>query len=315
MTAGHDGANTPPADDDPFAHLYRPEGGAAAAPGAGQVDGAAPPMPTAGVPRTSYTQVRPVGERTFGGAPSQMQSQQGYGYPNGNAHYAAPETYGGPPQGPPPGYDDYDDRPRRGGHGGGRNGVVLGAIAIVVTVAVAIGAAMYFGGDDEPDDKAGGQSPTAQESKDGGDKPKKPGALPKADAEKLQLSGSAALAGDVKGAPSKSGQYVAGINQAGSSAGWTVQVPKAGQYYFYADYGVPGKDQELTVSVNGEAQTRPMNMGNFGNAKPGDWETWTNTYSIVQLKKGTNELKLSCEDASKCEVNIAAYEIRKNKRP
>ncbi|WP_419996017.1 hypothetical protein [Streptomyces boninensis] len=313
MTAGHDGANTPPADDDPFAHLYRPEGGAAAAPGAGQVDGAAPPMPTAGVPRTSYTQVRPVGERTFGGG----MPQQGYGYPNGNAHYAAPETYGGPPQGPPPGYDDYDDRPRRGGHGGGRNGVVLGAIAIVVTVAVAIGAAMYFGGDDDKgDDKAGGQSPSAQESKGGGGKPKTPGALPKADAEKLQLAGSAALAGDVKGAPSKSGQYVAGINQAGSSAGWTVQVPKAGQYYFYADYGVPGKDQELALSVNGEAQTRPMNMENFAGGPEGDWEKgWTYTYSMVQLKKGSNELKLSCEDASKCEVNIAAYEIRKNKRP
>ncbi|NGN66505.1 hypothetical protein G5C51_21705 [Streptomyces sp. A7024] len=301
MTAGHDGANTPPADDDPFAHLYRPEGGAAAAPGAGQADGGAAPMPTAGVPRTSYTQVRPVGERTYGGG----MPQQGYGHPGNNAHYAAPETYGGPPQGPPPGYDDYDDRPRRGGgHGGGRNGLVLGTVAIVVTVAVAIGAAMYFGGGDEGDDKAGdGQSPTAQQSKDTGDKPKKPGALPKGNAGELVPGGTAKLASEHDGALSPNGQYVSGISNPNDSVTWTAKVPEAGKYTLYTRYGVTA-DAKMSLSVNG-ADPMPIKMKNYMGAEGDEWDKgWTKTYNYVEAKPGQNTFKISCESGDTCHANV-----------
>jgi hypothetical protein len=148
MTAGNHGAGTPPEDDDPFAHLYRPEGGAAPVPGPGE--GAAP---APGVPRTSYTQVRAVGERTYGGqqAAQQVPPQQAYPYGQSSPspHYAAPETYGGPPPQPPsfpPGGPG--EGPRRG-RGGGRNGLMLGAVAVVATVVIAIVAAVLFSGDGE----------------------------------------------------------------------------------------------------------------------------------------------------------------------
>jgi len=78
MTAGNDGT---PEDDDPFAYLYRSEGGEQPGQAGGQP----------GVPRTSYHQVQRVGERRSpaqGGygyppqaPPGGQQGQGGYGYP------------------------------------------------------------------------------------------------------------------------------------------------------------------------------------------------------------------------------------------
>src|SRR6478609_9476838 len=77
MTAGNNGASKPE-DDDPFGYLYA-DGQAAGAQPPGQ-GGYGYPGPAAqpGVPRTSYNQVRTVGERQYG---QQVPQQQAYGYP------------------------------------------------------------------------------------------------------------------------------------------------------------------------------------------------------------------------------------------
>lgn len=84
MAAGNDGANKPE-NDDPFGYLYE-DGQAAGAqpPGGGGYGYPGPAQAQPGVPRTSYNQVRTVGERQYGGqqyaqphVPSQQQSPYG----------------------------------------------------------------------------------------------------------------------------------------------------------------------------------------------------------------------------------------------
>ncbi|MFI5998910.1 CBM35 domain-containing protein [Streptomyces sp. NPDC051366] len=321
------GANQPE-DDDPFGYLYA-DGQAAGATPPAQGGGYGYPGPTVGgqpgaqpgVPRTSYNQVRTVGERTYGGqrgaqVPPQQQP------PAYQAQYQAPEAlqaggYGVPPQQgqttasiPAPG--------GHGGHGGGggssRKGMLIAAVAVVAAVAIGIGAAVTFGDKDkDKSDKgnaAGGQqsaqpqnSSSAQPSPS--TSPEAP--LPKADASGagMSLTGGAHLEGTVPGAKSAGGQYVGGLNAAGAAATWTVDVAKAGQYKLKMVYGVPGKDASTTLTINGEAQSRPVNMKNFSQAKPGEWDKgWTNTWSLVTLKQGTNTIKISCEAGNQCEVNL-----------
>src|SRR5215218_9770713 len=113
MTAGNDGASTPE-DDDPFGYLY--EDGQSGGGQQRRQGGYGYPGPAAqpGVPRTSYNQVRTVGERQYGQPPQQVPPQGQYGqqpgygqqqpYGGPSPHYAAPETQPGGPvrQGPPP---------------------------------------------------------------------------------------------------------------------------------------------------------------------------------------------------------------------
>ncbi len=306
MTAGNHGAGTPPEDDDPFAHLYRPEGGAAPAAGPGEGAG-----PARGVPRTSYTQVRAVGERTYGGQQAAQQVPPQQAYPYGQAspspHYAAPETYGGPPPQPPsfpPGHDD--DGPRRG-RGGGRNGLMLGAVAVVATVVIAIVAAVLFSGDGDSGDVGGGDSESVAPStdasdgggKNGDDKPKKdPTAPPTEDGAKLDLAGGAVVGNDPE--VSEDGPYVHGMFNEGASATWQPEVSEGGEYTLFVGYSVPGKNADLTLTINGEPQSRPLNMENFAGAKKDDWVAgWTRTFSWISLDEGANEITLSCESGNK----------------
>ncbi|MFW6695281.1 hypothetical protein [Streptomyces sp. MAR4 CNX-425] len=313
MTAGNHGAGTPPEDDDPFAHLYRPEGGAAAAPGPG--DGTAP---APGVPRTSYTQVRAVGERTYGGQQAAQQVPPQQAYPYGQAspspHYAAPETYGGQPPPPPPFTPGGDEQGPRRGRGGGRNGLMLGAVAVVATVVIAIVAAVLFSGDGESSDVGGGDAesvvPTPGPSEDGGkngdDKPKKdPAAPPTEDGTKLDLAGGAVVGNDPK--VSDDGPYVHGLYNEGASATWNPEVSGDGDYTLFVEYSVPGKNADLTLTVNGEPQSRALNMENFAGAKKDDWLAgWTRTFSWISLEEGENEITLSCESGNKeCQSAIS----------
>ncbi|MER6779957.1 MULTISPECIES: CBM35 domain-containing protein [unclassified Streptomyces] len=321
------GANKPE-DDDPFGYLYAD----------GQAAGATPPPPGGGygypgptvggqpgvqpgVPRTSYNQVRTVGERTYGGQRGAQvpQQQQPPAY---QAQYQAPEAlqaggYGVPPQQgqatatvPAPG--------GHGGSGGGggssRKGMLIAAVAVVAAVAIGIGAAVTFGDKDkDKNDKgntAGGQqSAQPQNSSSAQPSPSQSAEapLPKADASGagMSLTGGAHLEATVPGAKSAGGQYVGGLNAAGAAATWTVDVAKAGQYKLKMVYGVPGKDASTTLTINGEAQSRPINMKNFSGAKPGEWDKgWTNTWSLVTLKQGTNTVKISCEAGNQCEVAL-----------
>ncbi|EKX60689.1 carbohydrate-binding protein [Streptomyces ipomoeae] len=323
MTPGNNGASTPE-DDDPFGYLYAD----------GQARGAQPPTGSYGYPN-AVNRVRPVGERQYGQqtqqapqAPTaqygQVPQQQAYGQPQG--------AYGQPtaPQAPG-GYPDGSQTTRQqsygGGSGGGRGrgpntkGLLIGAIAVVAAVVIGIGVAI-LGGDDSTDnagDNSASTAPTANESAEPSNSASKSaaaeedGELPKADAKTLVLGGNAITASEVPGAKSEGGFYVTNFNSVGSSVTWKIQdFPKSGSYRLYVVYGVPGKDANATLTVNGTAQSRPLNLKNFANAPEGDYEKgWTYTWASVQLNKGTNEVKVSCEQGNSCDVNIDQLYLRK----
>ncbi|MCX5200425.1 carbohydrate-binding protein [Streptomyces sp. NBC_00237] len=320
MTAANNGTGTPE-DDDPFGYLYE-DGRAAGAqpPSSGGGYGYPSASSQRGVPRTSYNQVRPVGERQYG---QQGQGQQGQGqatqafpqqgqpgqqqYGQPNAHYAAPETQpGGAPRGPAESPGDQG----RGGRGRGPNtrGLLIGAIAVVAAVVIGIGVAL-INGKDKPEDKASGKdgatsgqqqkpSPTAEPTE--GDKP--PTELPKSDAALLMLSPGLSAVKDVPGATSDSKTYVP-LSQPNSSATWTVKVPEAGQYKLSVDYGVPGRDTKADLTVNGKPHQTGLRMKNFANAQADAWDKgWTNTWAQVSAKQGENTFVISCPAG--CEVNL-----------
>ncbi|SEQ25653.1 hypothetical protein [Streptomyces radiopugnans] len=309
MTAGNNGSGTPE-NDDPFAYLYRSEGGT------GGGGGAAASQP--GVPRTSYNQVRAVGERRYGGQQGQQQGpprqhqQQAH---QSSAHYAAPETV--------PGGRAAARReaaaagPAGRGRGRNHNGLLVGALAVVAAVVLGVGAAIFFSdGDDANADQTGGvQAATAGAGDGGGDdgddgdkgsdknknKEKEPGALPSEDAASLQLGGGATTDKAVQGAQSRSGAYVTGLDKPGSSATWTFEVPEDGKYTLFVGYGVPGKDANSTLAVNGTPRKDPLNMKNFAGAGEGEWEKgWTRTFAWVDLNKGSNTVSISCEEGNQC---------------
>ncbi|MEV5595811.1 carbohydrate-binding protein [Streptomyces sp. NPDC052496] len=310
MTAGNNGAGTPE-DDDPFAHLYRSEGGEGGTQGAAG-GGSAARQP--GVPRASYNQVRAVGERQYGQrqyGQQQVPAQQPYGqqgqqsYGRQNAHYAAPETLpggNGARQGPPPGHGD-GGAPRRS-----HKGLLIGAVAVVAVVCIGIGVAMLTNQGNKKDEAGGGgdPTPTAGESVKPSDKPSsKPskGPLPKEAAASLSLSPEASTDKSVPGAKAANGAYVS-LNKVGASATWTVDVPESGDYTLLIDYGVPGKDAKTTLGVNGGTPDK-INMSNFAHAAEGAWDKgWTTTYRWTKLNKGTNTVKISCEQGDQCEVNL-----------
>ncbi|MFJ8012585.1 CBM35 domain-containing protein [Streptomyces sp. NPDC096339] len=320
----HGGANQPE-DDDPFGYLYA-DGQAAGATPPGQAGGYGYPGPAGGpsgaqpgVPRTSHHQVRTVGERRNAGAQrGHVPAQQQPGY---QAQYQAPEAlqaggYGVPQQQPPQHQTQtMSHSGGHGGHGGGgssRKGMLIAAVAVVAAVAIGIGAAVAFGDKGKEkngkNEANGGQQsaapqnpssapPTASQSPDA--------PLPKADfgGAGMSLTGGARLNSAVPGAKSAGGQYVDGLNGQGAAATWTFDLPKAGKYKLKMTYGVPGKDAKTTLTINGDAQERLINMANFSKAAEGDWaKGWTNTYSLVDLKKGQNVIRISCEAGNQCDV-------------
>ncbi|MCX4584468.1 CBM35 domain-containing protein [Streptomyces sp. NBC_01481] len=315
MTAANNGASTPE-DDDPFGYLYE-DGRAAGATPPGQSRGYGYPGPAAqpGVPRTSYNQVRTVGERQYGQQVPQQQAHAPQGQPT--AQYAAPETYpGGAPTRPV--------APQAGGHGGGRSGgpntkgLLIGAIAVVAVVVIGIAAALITSGGE--DDKAGGQSggdggtSAGQSVKPSGEPstsqdPQEP--LPKQDAATLQLGAPAALAKDIKGAEGAGGAFVTGFNAVGASVTWKAKIAEAGQYRLYVRYAIPAQDANATLTVNGKANTNPLGLKNFIHSSDPAWEkNWQTTWAPVNLNKGENELKISCEAGNQCNVILDWLEVK-----
>ncbi|MFJ1599989.1 carbohydrate-binding protein [Streptomyces sp. NPDC088261] len=331
MTAGNNGASTPE-DDDPFGYLY--EDGQAAAAQQRRQGGYGYPGPASqpGVPRTSYNQVRAVGERQYG-QQSQVPQQQGYGQQQqyGQAPYAG---YGQQPNGPAPAgpygapaaphASESTSRvplQRGGGRGRGSNGpntkgLLIGAVAVVAVVVIGITAALVSSGGDEDknNDAAPTAAPSVGESEQPSEKPsqeagKKPAELPKQDAATLQLTPPAAVASDIPGAKGTNGAYVS-LNGAGAAATWKVDVPKAGAYTLFVTYGVPGKDAKTSLFVNSD-ERRDINMKNFANAPEGAWDKgWTVTYAYVDLDKGSNTFKISCEQGDQCETVLDQLELK-----
>ncbi|KND41081.1 MULTISPECIES: CBM35 domain-containing protein [Streptomyces] len=327
MTPGNNGASTPE-DDDPFGYLYED----------GQARGAQPPSASYGYPN-AVNRARPVGERQYGQQTQQAPQaataqygqvpQQGYGQQQAgpgrpNAHYQAPESFSG-------GAPTTRQQSHGGGGGGGRGrgpntkGLLIGAIAVVAAVVIGIGIAMLGGDDGENasgNDTGASTTPTTGESADpspSASKSKKAEAqeLPKAEAKTLLLGGNAAIASDVPGAKSDGGFYVGNFNSVGSSITWKAEdVPESGKYTLYVLYGVPGKDANATLTVNGTAQGRALNLANFAKGPEGDYEKgWTNTYASIQLNKGSNEIKISCEEGNDCDVNFDQLYLEKGWKP
>ncbi|MFI9646605.1 CBM35 domain-containing protein [Streptomyces sp. NPDC052040] len=301
MTPGNNGASTPE-DDDPFGYLYAD----------GQANGAQPPSGGYGYPG-SVSRVRTVGERQYGqpaapAAQGQVPPQKGYGqapYGQPNAHYAAPETQPGgssatrvTPMGPPP-----------RGRGPNTKGLLIGAVAVVAAVVIGIGVAM-LGGDSHGKKDASGATtgPAASQGASAGSSTAPsaaPGELPKIDAKALHLEGGTTTASDVKGAKADGGVYVGGFNTVGAAVTWSVDVPADGKYTLHTGYGVPGADATATLAINGTPQSQPLKLKNWANAPQGDWEKgWTKTYNYIQLNKGTNTIRISCEQGNQCNANL-----------
>ncbi|MBM7436780.1 carbohydrate-binding protein [Streptomyces sp. HB132] len=318
MTAGNNGASKPE-DDDPFGYLYE-DGRAAGAQPPGQ-GGYGYPGPAAqpGVPRTSYNQVRTVGERQYGQVPPQYgQQPQQYGGPN--PQYAAPETY-------PGGAVTAQHGAVPHGGGGGRNAgpgrggpntkaLLIAAVAVVAVVLVGIGAALMTGEDSDAKKNDAGSSAGPADEVEDSPKPEKstkpseePVELPEQDAATLTLGGTASLDNTVKGAKSANGQYIS-LNEVGRSATWTVDVPESGPYTLFVTYGVPGRDAKTSLTVN-DGDPRSINMENFAHAAEGDLEKgWTRTYAYVQLEKGSNKLMLSCNEGDSCDANLDQLSLK-----
>jgi hypothetical protein len=315
--AGNSGASTPE-NDDPFAYLYRSEGGDGDAGGAAAGGPAQP-----GVPRTSYHQVGRVGERRYGQQAAQQQAAGPGQPPNGpqrTAHYAAPETLpGGPPRRPAPSAGR--GRGRGGGQGPNSKGLLIGAIAVVAAVVIGISVAM-FSNDTEGDQgkNPSTATPTADASGDQQAKnssgeeetePEKPFSSEQEDAAALRLDGGAAVASDIEGARSQSGSYVTGMNAPGASATWSVDVPKDGQYTLFVGYGVPGKDADATLVVNGKPRSEPQKLKNYAGASQGDWaKGWTYTYAWLDLEEGTNTLQLMCGPGNQCDFALDYVQLK-----
>ncbi|KJK38990.1 carbohydrate-binding protein [Streptomyces variegatus] len=311
MTPGNNGASTPE-DDDPFGYLYAD----------GQANGAQPPSGGYGYPN-SVNRVRAVGTRPYG---QQSQAAAGQTAPYGqvpqqhsaqgrpNAHYAAPETLPGGAQT----VQHQVPGGGRGGRGPNTKGLLIGAIAVVAAVVIGIGVAM-LGGDKDKDDASDevGTAPTqSQESKPSPSSSKAGAAqqnLPEIDAKALRLSPGLTTASDVKGAKADGGVYVTGFNQVGAKVTWTVDgIEKAGTYRLYVRYGIPGVDANATLMVNGEAQDRPVNMKNFGGLPKGDWEKgWQETWSNVNLTKGTNTIEIACNEGNQCDAVLDQLWLKK----
>ncbi|GGQ62820.1 CBM35 domain-containing protein [Streptomyces asoensis] len=311
MTSGNNGASTPE-DDDPFGYLYAD----------GQANGAQPPSGGGYGYPNSVSRVRAVGERQYGQQSQQQTAQYGqygqsqtvpqqqgaYGQPN--AHYAAPENFGAG-GGPSTGRQAAQNG---GGRGRGPNtkGLLIGAVVVVAAVVIGIVAVMANGDSGTDDNKAGTQtSPTASAPQSASPSEKASGdaneaELPKADAKALNLTGGTTTASEVNGAKADGGIYVTDFNHVGAAVTWNVSgIPKTGKYTLYVNYGVPGKDADATLTVNGAAQTRPLNMKNFAKAAEGDYEKgWTNTWGNITLNKGTNSIMISCEQGNACDANV-----------
>ncbi|MGW4286014.1 CBM35 domain-containing protein [Streptomyces sp. NPDC004673] len=303
MTPGDNGASKPE-EDDPFGYLYAD----------GQARGAQPPSSGYGYPN-AVNRVRPVGERRYGQQQTAPQQQGAYGQTA--THYQAPETL--------PGGAPTSRQATHSGGGGGRRGpntkgLLIGAIAVVAAVVIGISVAMLNGNDDDKTGDQADASPT--QSQEAPPSPKATstavaGELPKADAvdDAVQLAGGAAPASDIKGAKSAGGSYVGGLNQVGASVTWTVDVPKRGKYTLNVNYGVPGKDANTTLTINGTSQNRPLNMSNFAHAPAGDWERgWTHTWANLDLQKGSNTISISCGNGNQCDVNLDQFSLEKGWR-
>ncbi|WP_037573745.1 CBM35 domain-containing protein [Phaeacidiphilus oryzae] len=320
MTADHNGL---PEDDDPFGYLYRPDGESGAS-----GDGSEAPTRQQGVPRRSFAGTAQVGRTTYGasapyGAAPYQQQAPGY-------QQQAPGYQQQPPAGPYGGQvpQQQAQQPPGGGHGrsagrgsgrrgpGGGRGVMIGAAAVVAAIVIGIGIAVFNNNGDSHGNAGAGSSSSATtgQSNDTAS-PSAPANAPLpgvVDADTLVLSPGLTTNNDHAGAKSKDGKFVETM-PAGSSVSWQVNVPKAGFYHLWVRYANAGKDSGLTVTVNGKANSKPIDLSNWSHSS--DWaQAWYRSWAGVQLNSGQNTIVLS-SGAGQGNVNLDQFALNTSGSP
>jgi len=275
-TAGSNDKPESAADEDPFAYLYRPADGEAAAPVQ---------------PRSSYNRPMEVGRASYG-------QQVGYGQ---QSPVAPPQVQADAPTTAVPQQARYAERsrPQPGEErpGGGRGkAAVIGAVAVVAAIAIGAGIALSTG---DPDGKpsagashsaapvpaasGGSGSPAASASAGAGDSPV-------ADASALTAQ-NAPSGTAVKGSLAADGGYL--TVQAGSTVTWTVSVSTAGQYKLWIHYNNSAADVQAAVSVNGQEREGGVNLKNYSKASSDPAQSWFSTNIWPQLQAGSNTITVS----------------------
>ncbi|GAA2140344.1 hypothetical protein GCM10009760_23450 [Kitasatospora kazusensis] len=304
-TAGSNGAPEDPADDDPFAYLYRPAEGEAAA--SQPRNSYARPMEVgrAQYGQPQYRQQPPQAQPPYAGAPQQHAGQQ----PHAPQHAQ--------PTGPLPQQSRYAERsrPQPGEErpsGGRGKAAVIGAVAVVAAIAIGAGIALS-GGDPGKKDTASAPHSGAPATHGSASAPASPSASPSAsaagswaggttvgDASGMTLSGGSRKANQVAGAKSAGGTYVDGMNTVGSTVSWDVNLSGATSFQIWLRFNNTGANATATVSVDGTPTFTPIKLNNYSAGSPPEASWYPSWVSGTVTAPGKHTISVSCGQSDQC---------------
>lgn len=314
-TAGSNGAPEDPADDDPFAYLYRPAEGEAAA----------------SQPRNSYARPMEVGRAQYGQAQYRQQppAQPPYGQPqqgqpqHGQTQHGQP-PYGQAPQSPsaqpttqlPQQQNRYAERsrPQPGEErpsGGRGKATVIGAVAVVAAIAIGAGVALSGG---DPKTKTAGPAPHGSTSSTPGSASPAPstsssapsaagswaGGTTVADAAGMTLSGGSKKANQVAGAKSAGGSYVDGMGTVGATVSWDVNLSGANSFQIWLRFNNTGPNATATVSVDGTPTYTPIKLNNYSAGLPPEASWYASWVSATVPGAGHHTISVACGQSDQC---------------
>jgi hypothetical protein len=285
-------------EDDPFGYLYRPE-----TVGATQAEQPTH-QPTAQFPAFAPDATAAVGSAYDAPAPPGYAGRAGYGQPQAPSYAPSGEPGYGRPAG-------------HGGHGG-RGGVALSgrgpllvAGGLALAAVLGVFAVVGFRGHGDTKNKAAAPGPSVSAAPSASTSPTPAPDRPlRTTAEKLQLTGGAQLATDHDGFTGEG--FVAGLDNPGAGLSWTMNVASAGRYRLTVRYAnALGTDGQLTerkigLAANGEQ------FGQLRMPPTGNWSSWGTTWRTVHLKKGKNEIVVSCNPGDSCHVNIDTMRLNES---
>ncbi|GAA2252372.1 hypothetical protein GCM10010430_39820 [Kitasatospora cystarginea] len=278
-TAGSNGAPEGAAEDDPFAHLYRPAEG----------ESAPDTTPIPGQPRTPYSRPVEVGRTQYGQQSRSPYGQQPLAVPTQTVPQQSRYAERSRPQ---PG-----EERASGGRG---KAAVIGVVAVIAAVAIGGGIALS-GGDAGKSDGAAKPSNRASAPVSSSANPSSsPSSAPSvpppstdtiADASKLQLQ-DAPVDNKIKNAKSADGSYATLTGGPTSTVSWTISVATEGTYKFWVHYNNPGSDINGIVMVNGKQFASPIGLQNYTHSSDPD-QAWTRSNIWPQLQAGANTISIS----------------------
>ncbi len=302
-TAGSNGAPEDPADDDPFAYLYRPAEGEAAA----------------SQPRNSYARPMEVGRAQYG---QQQYGQQQYRQqppqaPQAPAQQAAQPYAAQPTTQLPQQQSRYAERsrPQPGEErpsGSRGKATVIGAVAVVA--AIAIGAGIALSGGDPKSKTASGPTQHSSSPSSGGTSSVTPsasgstaasagswsGGTTVADAAGMTLSGGSKKATQVTGARSAGGSYVDGMGAVGATVAWDVNLSGASTFQIWLRFSNSGPNATATVSVDGTPTATPIKLTNYAPGHPPEASWYTSWVGGTAASAGHHTITVSCGQSDQC---------------